>query len=282
MITFPNAKINIGLQVTERRSDGYHNLDTVFYPIPLCDALEVIVAEGAEYDCRLHLSGVDIAGNPDSNLVVRAYRLLAADYTLPPVDIYLHKHIPTGAGLGGGSADASYMLRMLNEMFSLDISTDKLEKYAAQLGADCPFFITCNPVYATGIGNEFHPITLNLDGWNLVVVKPEVFVSTKEAYSMVHPKKPEVTLDKKITAPISEWKSTISNDFEQGIFALHPELLSIKKKLYELGAVYAAMSGSGSALFGLFTEPIEGIEKHFTGCFCDQQKLPDSHRGVSQ
>ena len=171
---------------------------------------------------------------------------------------------------------------MLNDMFSLDISNDKLEEYAAQLGADCPFFITCNPVYATGIGNEFHPITLNLDGWYLVVVKPDVFVSTKEAYSMVHPKKPEVTLDKKITAPISEWKSTISNDFEQGIFALHPELLSIKKKLYELGAVYAAMSGSGSALFGLFTEPIEGIEKHFAGSFCDQQKLPDSHRGVSQ
>ena len=280
MITFPHAKINIGLQVTERRPDGYHNLDTVFYPIPLHDALEVIEAKDAEYDCKLHLSGVDIAGDPDSNLVVRAYRLLASDYPLPPVDIHLHKHIPTGAGLGGGSADASFMLRLLNEMFTLNISTEKLEAYAAQLGADCPFFITGTPVYATGIGNEFHPISLDLSGFYLVVVKPDVFVSTKEAYSMIHPEKPEVTLDKKIIAPINEWHSTISNDFEKGIFALHPELREIKNKLYQLGAQYAAMSGSGSALFGLFTTPIENIEEHFVGCFCEQQKLPDSHRGV--
>ncbi len=282
MITFPNAKINIGLQVTERRPDGYHNLDTVFYPIPLYDALEVIEAKGAEYDCRLHLSGVEIAGDPDTNLVVRAYRLLAANYPLPSVDIYLHKHIPTGAGLGGGSADASFMLRLLNEMYSLHISDEQLEIYAAQLGADCPFFITCTPVYATGIGNEFHPITLDLVGLYLVVVKPDVFVSTKEAYSMVVPEKPAVTLDKKIALPIAEWRDTISNDFEKGIFALHPELQGIKDRLYELGAVYAAMSGSGSALFGLFTEPVEDIETYFPGCFCDQQKLPDSHRGVSQ
>ena len=280
MITFPHAKINIGLQVTERRPDGYHNLDTVFYPIPLHDALEVIEAKDAEYDCKLHLSGVDIAGDPDSNLVVRAYRLLASDSPLPPVDIHLHKHIPTGAGLGGGSADASFMLRLLNEMFTLNISTEKLEAYAAQLGADCPFFITGTPVYATGIGNEFHPISLDLSGFYLVVVKPDVFVSTKEAYSMIHPEKPEVTLDKKIIAPINEWHSTISNDFEKGIFALHPELQEIKNKLYQLGAQYAAMSGSGSALFGLFTTPIENIEEHFVGCFCEQQKLPDSHRGV--
>lgn len=282
MITFPNAKINIGLQVTERRPDGYHNLDTVFYPIPINDALEVIVAEGVDYDCRLHISGIDIEGDTDNNLVVRAYRMLATDYTLPSIDIYLHKHIPTGAGLGGGSADAGYMLCLLNEMFELDISTEQLEKYATRLGADCPFFITGTPVYATGIGNEFHSIDLNLAGWYLVVVKPDVFVSTKEAYSMVHPEKPAVTLDKKIIRPISEWKDTISNDFEKGIFALHPELESIKAKLYELGAAYAAMSGSGSALFGLFAEPVENIDYYFEGCFCDQQKLPDSHRGASK
>lgn len=280
MITFPHAKINIGLQVTERRPDGYHNLDTVFYPIPLHDALEIIVAEGADYDCRIHLSGVNIEGDPDNNLVVRAYRLLAQDYPLPPVDIYLHKHIPTGAGLGGGSADASFMLRLLNETFSLGVSTEQLEAYAAQLGADCPFFITGTPVYATGIGNEFHPITLNLSGMYIVVVKPDVFVSTKEAYSMVHPEKPTITLDKKIVRPISEWRDTISNDFEKGIFALHPELETIKSKLYELGATYAAMSGSGAALFGLFTSEVEDVEQHFEGCFCVQEKLPDSHRGV--
>ena len=282
MITFPHAKINIGLQVTERRPDGYHNLDTVFYPIPIQDALEVIVAEGADYDCRLHISGIEIAGDPDTNLVVRAYRLLAADYTLPSVDIYLHKHIPTGAGLGGGSADASFMLRLLNEMFALGISTDKLEAYAAQLGADCPFFITGRPVYATGIGNEFHPIDLDLSGWHLVVVKPDVFVSTKEAYSMVRPAKPEVTLDQKIALPLDEWKENISNDFEEGIFALHPELNDIKAKLYALGARYAAMSGSGSALFGLFEQPLADVEEHFPGCFCEQQRLPDSHRGASK
>ena len=273
MITFPHAKINIGLQVTERRPDGYHNLDTVFYPIPIHDALEVIVAEGADYDCRLHISGIEIAGDPDTNLVVRAYRLLAADYSLPSVDIYLHKHIPTGAGLGGGSADAGFMLRLLNEMFALGITTEQLEAYAAKLGADCPFFITGCPVYATGIGNEFHPIGLDLSAWHIVVVKPDVFVSTKEAYSMVHPEKPVVTLDKKITQPIAEWKDTISNDFEKGILALHPELADIKAKLYSLGAKYAAMSGSGSALFGLFEAPIAGIEQHFEGCFCEQQKL---------
>ena len=273
MITFPHAKINIGLQVTERRPDGYHNLDTVFYPIPIQDALEVVVAEDANYDCRLHISGVAIEGETDNNLVVRAFRLLAADYTLPSVDIYLHKHIPTGAGLGGGSADASFMLRLLNEMFELGIATEQLEGYAAQLGADCPFFITSKPVYATGIGNEFHPIELDLSGWYIVVVKPDVFVSTKEAYSMVKPEKPEITLDKKIVKPITEWRDTISNDFEKGIFALHPELDMIKEKLYSLGAKYAAMSGSGSALFGLFESPVDEVKKQFDGCFCEQYKL---------
>ena len=273
MITFPNAKINIGLQVTERRPDGYHNLDTVFYPIPINDALEVIVAEGADYDCRLHISGIAIEGDADNNLVVRAYRLLAADYALPSVDIYLHKHIPTGAGLGGGSADASFMLRLLNEMFELGVTTEKLEAYAALLGADCPFFITGNPVYATGIGNEFHSIDIDLSGWHIVVVKPDVFVSTKEAYSMVKPEKPAVTLDKKISLPIAEWKDNISNDFEKGIFALHPELNDIKNKLYTLGATYAAMSGSGAALFGLFEAPIDNLEQHFEDCFCEQHKL---------
>ena len=273
MITFPHAKINIGLQVTERRPDGYHNLDTVFYPIPIQDALEVVVAEDADYDCRLHISGITIEGEMDNNLVVRAYRLLACDYTLPSVDIYLHKHIPTGAGLGGGSADASFMLRLLNDMFELGIATEQLESYATKLGADCPFFITSKPVYATGIGNEFHPIELDLSGWYIVVVKPDVFVSTKEAYSMVKPEKPEVTLDEKIVHPITEWRETISNDFEKGIFALHPELAEIKEKLYALGAKYAAMSGSGSALFGLFEAPVEEIEKQFEGYFCEQHKL---------
>lgn len=273
MITFPNAKINIGLQVTERRPDGYHNLDTIFYPIPLHDALEVIEAKGAAYDCRLHLSGVDIAGSLDSNLVVRAYRLLSADHHLPSVDIYLHKHIPTGAGLGGGSADASYMLRLLNEQFALGISSDRLTSYAAQLGADCPFFIHNTPVYATGTGNIFHPLELSLAGYTIVIVKPDIFVSTKEAFSQIRPARPSITLDKKIHCPIQQWRHIITNDFEDGIFALHPELSVIKERLYALGAVYASMSGSGSALYGIFTQDIPHIERHFEGCFCEQYKL---------
>ena len=170
----------------------------------------------------------------------------------------------------------------MNEMCALDISDEQLEAYAARLGADCPFFIKNTPVYATGIGNEFHPIALDLSGWYIVVVKPDVFVSTKEAYSMVRPEKPEVTLDKKITLPMKEWKEMVSNDFEKGIFAIHPELNDIKNKLYELGAVYASMSGSGSALYGLFAEPVKNVERYFEGCFCEQQILPDSHRGVSK
>lgn len=254
MILFPNAKINIGLQVTARRADGYHDLDTVFYPIPLCDALEVVEATAPDAPlCTLHLAGAPLEGNPDDNLVVRAVQLLRSEgYVFPPVEVWLTKHIPSGAGLGGGSSDAAFTLVMLNSLFALGISDDRLEAFAARLGADCAVFVRNRPVYATGIGNIFTPLSLTLAGYTLVVVKPDVFVSTREAFRGVTPCPPDVTLLHKVEAPVSEWSALITNDFESSIFPLHPELPALKERLYALGADYAAMSGSGSALYALF------------------------------
>ena len=264
MITFPHAKINIGLQVTERRPDGYHNLDTVFYPIPIHDVLEVIVAEGADYDCRLHISGITIEGDTDNNLVVRAYRLLAADYAMPSVDIYLHKHIPTGAGLGGGSADAAFTLKMLNEMFSLGLSEPQLSGYASRLGSDCAFFIYNRPMIGEGRGEILTEYDLgdlfgcdNSDGksskYDLQVLVPEgISVSTADAYGGIVPKLPEVALRNALARPIEQWDGVLVNDFETTVFEKHPALAAIKRSLYDSGAVYASMSGSGSALFAVY------------------------------
>ena len=273
MIVFPNAKINIGLQVTEKRADGYHNLDTVFYPIPLKDSLEIVSrnaqSEESKADCQLHLLGHQIEGELHDNLVVRAWRMLReAGYDIPSVEVWLYKRIPSGAGLGGGSADAAFMLATLNSMFDLQISNEGLAAFAGKLGADCPFFLHNSPVYAQGTGDILTTLTLSLKGYRIVVVKPPVFVSTREAFSRVTPKKPEVTLDKKILLPIEEWKEIITNDFETSVFALHPELQDIKQKLYDKGSLYAAMSGSGSALYGLFhLEGYKATEEDFPNCF---------------
>lgn len=272
MILFPNAKINLGLQVTSRRPDGYHNLDTVFLPIPLRDSLEVVARPDSDSatDCVLHLLGNTLEGNPDDNLVTKAYRLLKQEHDLPPVEVWLYKHIPSGAGLGGGSADAAFMLTMLNGMFALGIDDDRLEAYATTLGADCPIFIRNKPVYATGIGNIFSPIDLSLSGYHIVVVKPSVFVSTREAFRYVKPAEPAITLDKKILRPVEEWRHIITNDFEFSVFPQYPQLGFIKDALYEQGAVYASMSGSGSALYGLFRPDALPHDLHalFPDCFC--------------
>lgn len=273
MITYPNAKINLGLNIVEKRPDGYHNLETVFYPINLQDALEVTKLKGeAEY--ALKNSGVPIEGEPDDNLVVKAYRLLKQDYPdLPAVDIHMYKHIPTGAGLGGGSSDAAFMLKLLNEKFKLELSVEQLEEYAARLGADCAFFIRNKPVFATGIGNVFEPIELSLKGYYLVLVKPDIFVSTKEAYAGIHPQQPEYSLKDIIRQPVENWKKLMKNDFEESIFKIYPEIAAIKDKLYDMGAVYAAMSGSGSSVFGIFCEQVEYIDEIFSGYFCRQRAL---------
>ncbi len=250
MISFPNAKINIGLHVTEKRADNYHNLETVFYPVALRDALEVVVSE--EEDLQYSSSGIAVNTPPENNLIVKAYRLLQKDFPLPSVAVHLHKQIPFGAGLGGGSADAAFMLKMLNEMFSLNIPVEKLEEYAAVLGADCAFFVRNEPVLATGIGNVFQDIDLNLEKYHIAIVKPPVFVSTAQAYAGVTPKMPENSLAEMIKKPVSEWKNCVFNDFEQGVFEKFPVIAEVKNELYRQGAVYASMSGSGSAVYGIF------------------------------
>lgn len=275
MIVYPNAKVNLGLNVVEKRKDGYHNLETVFYPINLQDALEVKDIDGDVPDCgyQLKVMGTVLDGTPDDNLVVKAYKLLKSDFDLPPVSIGLYKHVPTGAGLGGGSADAAFMVKTLNQRYKLGLTDEQMEDYCTRLGADCPFFIKNQPVFATGIGNVFHPIELSLKGKVLVLVKPDVFVSTKDAYAKVTVKKPEIALPELLKAPIETWKDSIVNDFEPSVFSKFPEMAAIKDKLYDLGAVYASMSGSGSSVFGIFDCAIENVDEEFSGNFCRQRLL---------
>lgn len=273
MITYPNAKINLGLNIVEKRPDGYHNLETIFYPINLQDALEVTELKG-EGEYTLKTSGVQIEGNPENNLVVKAYRLLKEDYPeMPGINIHMYKHIPTGAGLGGGSADAAFMIKLLNEKFKLNISIEKMEEYAARLGADCAFFIQNKPVFACGIGNIFTPINLSLKGYHIVLVKPDIFVSTKDAFANIKPKQPTHSLKEIARMPIETWRATMKNDFEESVFQKFPEIAAIKDKLYDLGAIYASMSGSGSSVFGIFREQVEFVDEIFSECFCRQRAL---------
>lgn len=279
MITFPCAKINLGLNIVSKRPDGYHNLETVFYPIPLTDALEIKYMDEkfpSESPCDLKITGNDVDCNEEDNLVIKAYQLLAADFQLPRVHAHLVKRIPTQAGLGGGSSDAAYMIRLLDERFRLNIGIPEMERYAAKLGADCAFFITADPSYAEGIGDVLMPVDVpgaGLGGYYLAVVKPSVAVSTRDAYAAIVPKTPAKCCRDIVRQPIETWKDELINDFEAPIFAMHPELATIKQSLYDAGAVYAAMSGSGSALFGIFREQPTGLEKEFEGMFCQVMKL---------
>uniref|UniRef100_UPI00402A0B7A 4-(cytidine 5'-diphospho)-2-C-methyl-D-erythritol kinase n=1 Tax=Prevotella sp. TaxID=59823 RepID=UPI00402A0B7A len=279
MITFPCAKINLGLNIVSKRPDGYHNLETVFYPIPLTDALEIKYMDEkfpSESPCDLKITGNDVDCNEEDNLVIKAYQLLAADFQLPRVHAHLVKRIPTQAGLGGGSSDAAYMIRLLDERFRLNIGIPEMERYAAKLGADCAFFITADPSYAEGIGDVLMPADVpgaGLGGYYLAVVKPSVAVSTRDAYAAIVPKTPTKCCRDIVRQPIETWKDELVNDFEAPIFAMHPELAAIKQSLYDVGAVYAAMSGSGSALFGIFREQPTGLEKEFEGMFCQVMKL---------
>ena len=274
MITFPNAKINLGLNIIEKRPDGYHNLETIFYPINLQDALEVTRRENNDKEYTLHISGAPLEGEPEDNLVVKAYKLLKKDYPgLLPVDIHMYKHIPAGAGLGGGSSDAACMIKLLNDKFSLGLSTERMEEYAVKLGADCAFFIRNKPVFATGIGNLFEPVELSLKGYHIILIKPDIFVSTRDAFAEIKPVRPAVSLKEIVKQPIETWKSSMKNDFEDSVFKKFPEIAAIKDELYDLGAVYAAMSGSGASVYGIFKAPIENVEDKFCGCFCRQRAL---------
>lgn len=279
MIVFPCAKINLGLNIVSKREDGYHNLETVFYPIPLYDALEIKYMDEkfpSDTACDLKVTGNVVDCDEQKNLVVKAYHILAADYQLPRIHTHLYKHIPSQAGLGGGSSDAAFMIRLLDERFRLNIGNPEMERYAARLGADCAFFIEAEPAYAEGIGDVLMPADGpdgNLQGYYLCVVKPDVAVSTKEAYSAITPKKPAKSCRDIVRQPIETWKEELFNDFEEPIFKMHPELEAIKQKLYDQGAVYASMSGSGSALYGIFKEEPKGIEEQFDGMFCEVMKL---------
>lgn len=244
------CKINLGLNIVERRPDGYHNLQTIFYPVPLYD--ELTISEGSGEDV-LTLGGHPLDGDVQDNLVLRAVRLLRQEgFPVPPLNIDLRKVIPSGAGLGGGSSDAACMVKSLAQLYDLPLSEEQMKRLVAKLGADCPFFINPRPLYAEGIGDVFTPISLSLSGWYLMLVKPEVHVSTREAYAGVRPHQPAFPLLETAKLPVSQWAGKMVNDFEESIFANHPMLAEIKQELYKQGAAYASMSGSGSTLFGLF------------------------------
>lgn len=265
-ILFPEAKINLGLFVTRKREDGYHILQTLFYPIDWRDALEILLLDDQPGTVKFSQTGITVDCDPELNLCVKAYRLLQERFPdLPAVSMHLEKQIPFGAGLGGGSSDGAHALLMLRKMFDLPVSDADLEAIAARMGADCAFFCRCANLYNTnnnggqlsaqyceGVGHELEYHPLSLKGKYIVIVKPPFGVSTKEAYSNVHPIKPETDLNILLNKPVEEWKDCIKNDFEDSVFPLHPELQQVKDTLYKHGALYASMSGSGSALFGIF------------------------------
>ncbi|MDR0573235.1 MAG: 4-(cytidine 5'-diphospho)-2-C-methyl-D-erythritol kinase [Tannerella sp.] len=260
MICFPNAKINLGLHITGKRFDGYHTIETIFYPIPLRDALEVVKGEKTSFT----QTGIKPETSPEENTVMKAHALMSKKYGVPPFHIYLQKAIPSGAGLGGGSSDAAFMLKLINDQCEYHIPESKLEKMAASIGADCPFFIWNTPVIATGTGNIFKPADISLKGYIIYIVKPPLAISTQEAYSNVKLQKPEFSLEKLSSIPIPEWKNFLKNDFEPDIFKRYPVIGKIKNQLYSMGAEYASMSGSGSAVFGLFKNT---ISPEFADCF---------------
>lgn len=266
MILFPNAKINLGLDIVRKREDGYHDIKTVMIPTGWTDVLEIVPARGCE--TTLTVSGRCVDCPPEKNLVMKAYRALAETVELPPVDIYLRKIIPDGAGLGGGSADASFTLRGLNELFALGLSDEALAGIAAGLGADCPFFIYNRPMLCTGTGTDMAPVDVNLSGLTLVIVKPQVSVPTAEAYRRTTPRRPDTPLGEIISLPAAEWSGLMKNDFEASVFPAYPEIASVKEHLISEGAVYASMSGSGSAVYGLFGRDILAgdMTAAFPGC----------------
>lgn len=253
MINFPTAKINIGLYVTNRRNDGYHNIETVLLPVKVKDVLEIVEAE----ELKFFSSGSVIPGSVTNNLCVKAYELVRKDIEIPPIHIHLHKHIPIGAGLGGGSSDAAFFIKLLNTKFSLELSIKKMENYARQLGADCAFFIRNKPVFATQKGDEFDPSILTLKDYCIVLVIPPVHVSTVEAYNTIKHYTHHSQLREHILLPLKDWKKHITNVFEAPMFEKYPQIAHVKSYLYNAGALYASMSGSGSAVYGIFKNKIE-------------------------
>ncbi len=252
MISFPGCKINLGLHILDRRPDGYHNIQTCFYPVSWSDVLEFLPAEQPSFE----VSGLYIPGSLQDNLCLKAYQLLRNDYPLAPVQGHLHKSVPAGAGLGGGSADAAHTLRILNRLFDLKLSDQRLSDYAARLGSDCPFFLTGKPALGSGRGDRLETCENLLSGSFLVIVVPPIHVSTAEAYRAVTPRKPVEDLRTSLARPLPEWKEHLVNDFEVPVFARHPELSNVKQQLYAMGATFAGLTGSGAALIGLFNKEV--------------------------
>lgn len=279
MLTFPCAKINLGLNITSKREDGYHNLETIFYPVPLTDALEVKLMHDdfpSDEPCDLKITGNAVDCDEKNNLVVKAYTLLAQDFKLPRVHTHLVKRIPMQAGLGGGSADGAFMIRLLDERFRLNMGIAEMERYASRLGSDCAFFITAEPSFATGRGEVLKPVNIaeqNLQGYYIAIVKPAIAVSTREAFKQIICRQPEHCCRDIVRQPVETWKTVLTNDFEEPAFKQHPELADIKQRLYDLGAVYAQMSGSGSAFFGLFRTDPQQLKNTFPACYTFTTKL---------
>lgn len=257
MIVFPNCKINLGLHITGKRADGFHDLETVYYPIRFRDALELIPDANNKSGIEFIATGLTMDGKPEDNLCLKAYHLLRKDFPkLPAVKIHLHKAIPMGAGLGGGSADAAFMLTLLNDKFDLEIPNDQLAKYALQLGSDCPFFILNKPCYATGRGEVLEEISVDLSAYKMVLINPGIHINTGWAFSKINPAPSKKSIKKIIEQPVESWQVELVNDFEVPVFTAHPQIKEIKDSLYDQGAIYAAMSGSGSTVFGIFEENI--------------------------
>ncbi len=248
MIAFPNAKINIGLNIVKKRSDGYHNLETIFYPVMIKDVLEIVEAEELSFSS----SGIAVPGRPEDNICFKAFQLLSRDISVPKVKIHLHKNIPIGAGLGGGSSDASFFIKLMNEKFALGLSRERMEGYASQLGADCAFFIQNEPVFAYEKGDKFEKVQLDLKKFFIVLVMPDIHVPTSAAFKDITPSPSLKSLKNLIQDDITDWKGSITNDFEPGIMRQYPEIGFIKDSLYRSGAIYASMSGSGSSVYGIF------------------------------
>lgn len=272
MIFFSGCKINIGLYVIRKRADGYHDLETVMFPVQgLCDAIEMIPGDrpGVEFSS----SGLAVDGPVEKNLCVRAYELMRRHYPIGNVKMHLHKHIPMGAGLGGGSANAACVIKGLSQLFDLKLSLSTMEYLAAELGSDTAFFVADRPALATGRGEILSPIELSMKGYRLVIVKPNVGVSTAEAYAHVTPHMPETALTEQLAQPVECWKELVRNDFEGSVFPQYPQIAEIKQQLYEMGALYASMSGSGSAVYGIFAGDCPAVQNDFPDCFVYQEDM---------
>ena len=253
MVSFPNAKVNLGLQVLNKREDGYHNIESCFLPISWCDILEVIESE----ELKITFSGLSIPGQKEENLCLKAYHFISRQHSIPPVHIHLHKSSPMGAGIGGGSSDAAFTIRILNDLFSLGISNENMQSYASMVGSDCPFFINNKTAIARGRGTDLKPIALDLSGKKIMVVNPDIHISTSEAYKNLNISEDQSDrIEEVIKTPISNWKHLLHNDFEEYVFNRHPEIAALKDSFYKKGAIYASMTGSGASVYGIFEDKI--------------------------